>query len=81
MIVVLTAMGLIVWVLLQTRDSRVVIWKRRAETLRPFTVTIRGDIKATWQYFRSFKLRQVVSPSWWRERLQFRKLWSDFDTF
>ena len=69
------------WIVLQTRDSRAEVWKRRFVPFKPFVRVFVGDVRATWQYFRSFKLRQVVSPSWWRERLQFRKLWSDFDTF
>ena len=71
----------VAWVLLQWRPRRRNVWARRWAPLEPVAVTVVTDILATWVFLRSFKLRQVVSVPFWRERLQFKKIWRDYQQF
>lgn len=71
----------VAWFLLQYRPRRRAVWNARWAAVEPFAVVFALDIIATLHYFRSFKLRQIVSVRFWRERLQFKKIWQDFQKF
>ena len=66
------------WFLLQLRPERKRIWARRWAPVEPVAVIVVTDVLATWNYLRTFKPRQIVSLQFWRERLQFKRIWRDY---
>jgi len=77
-LLLLTTVG---WGLLQWRPRRKRVWARRWVPVEPVVVTVITDVIVTWRYLRSFKLRQIVNANFWRERLQFKKLWQDYQDY
>lgn len=69
MIIPLLTVCLIAWVLLQARASRAPIWNKRRQAFidHPVRKQVAGDIRATWRYATTWRVRM-------RDRREMKKL-------